>query len=107
MTCIPSKSGQKELINILKNKLAPNGLLYISDYYLQDNRSEVKEYKNLDEDTNNYGVFTLPEGAAFRHHTREWIMELQEEFKLVSEKIVDVKTMNGHTAKAFQIVAKI
>jgi len=104
LTCIPSNEGQKELVRILAQLLKPNGLIYISDYYLQDSKEEVKEYQYLNGDTNNYGVFSLPEGATFRHHTQEWIMELLKDFKILSHKMVYVKTMNGHSAEAFQLV---
>jgi hypothetical protein len=59
----------------------------------------------LNGDKDNYGVFTLPEGATFRHHTREWIAELLTDFKIMEERAVAVRTMNGHIAEAFQIVA--
>lgn len=104
LTCIPSNTGQKELIRTLSHLLKPKGLIYISDYYLQNSKEEVKEYQYLNGDQNNYGTFSLPEGATFRHHTQEWIMELIKDFKIVSHKMVDVKTMNGHSAEAFQMV---
>ena len=88
--------------SILKN----GGILYISDYYLQQSRLEVKQYEYFEDAKDNYGVFTLHEGVTFRHHTREWIMELLRPFEMVSEKIVEVTTMNGHSAEAFQIVAR-
>jgi SAM-dependent methyltransferase len=106
LTCIPSNAGQKELMGILQKRLKKGGLLYISDYYLQENTGEVKEYSFFEEDANNYGVFSLPEGAVFRHHTKEWIKELLQGFEIISEKIIPVKTMNGHAAEAFQILAK-
>lgn len=106
ITCIPSNQAQKELIKSLRSKLKRGGLIYISDYYLQADKLEVKQYEYLNGDTDNYGVFTLPEGATFRHHTQDWITELLQEFEIVSEKMVEVKTMNGHAAQAFQIIAR-
>lgn len=106
LTCIPSNAGQKELLQLLSNRLRNGGLVYISDYYLQTHTSEVKQYTNLNNDPTNYGVFTLKEGVTFRHHTKEWIKELLSNFVILSEKIIDVKTMNGSSAEAFQIVAQ-
>lgn len=106
LTCIPSNAAQKELLHILAKNLKKGGLVYISDYYLQPNREEVKKYTFLNNDKNNYGVFTLPEGVVFRHHTKEWIRELLQDFEIISEKVITVKTMNGHAAEAFQILAK-
>ena len=104
LTCIPSNQGQIDLIEMLNNKLKPNGILYISDYYLQNDSTEMERYSHLNEDQNNYGIFSLPEGATFRHHTKEWISELTKGFKTLVEKPVEVKTMNGHAAMAFQLV---
>jgi SAM-dependent methyltransferase len=104
LTCIPSNNGQKDLINLIRNKLKTGGILYISDYYLQNNSLEMERYEYLNGDKNNYGVFSLTEGATFRHHTPEWISELTKDFKILLENPVEVMTMNGHSAKAFQLV---
>lgn len=76
LTCIPSNYSQQKLINALYSKLRTNGIIYISDYYLQENLSEVHEYEFLNGDENNFGVFTLAEGATFRHHKKEIIERL-------------------------------
>lgn len=104
LTCIPSNEGQKAIINLLKRKLKHGGILYISDYYLQNNSREMERYGNLNDDKNNYGVFSLTEGVTFRHHTKEWIAELTKEFKPLRENLIEVKTMNGHSAEAFQLL---
>jgi SAM-dependent methyltransferase len=106
LTCIPSNDGQKELISLLQSKLKPGAILYISDYYLQQETNEVSRYENLNGDPLNYGVFTLAEGATFRHHTREWIRELLQDMEILEEVPTEVKTMNGHSAMAFQIIAR-
>jgi len=106
LTCIPANEGQRQLVEILHQRLRPGGFLYISDYYLQDNTNEVKQYYSLQDDPDNYGVFSLPEGVVFRHHTKEWIKELLQDFEMVTEKMIPVTTMNGHTAEAFQLLAR-
>jgi SAM-dependent methyltransferase len=106
LTCIPSNEGQKELIKLLYSKLRKGGILYLSDYYLQKNSKEMERYEYLNGDKKNYGVFTLDEGVTFRHHTREWIKELLENFEFIEEKDIEVLTMNKHKAKGFQIVMK-
>jgi 2-polyprenyl-3-methyl-5-hydroxy-6-metoxy-1,4-benzoquinol methylase len=107
LTCIPENITQQNLISFLKSKLKPNGLLYISDYYLQEDLAEVRQYEYLNGDKQNGGVFTLPEGATFRHHSKEWIRFLLSDFEIQCEKIIDVITMNGYTAKAFQTLARL
>lgn len=106
LTCIPSNAMQQELINSLHAKLKPGGIIYISDYYLQENLSEVSQYACYENDPKNFGVFTLTEGVMFRHHTREWIRDLTREFSLIKELNIRVKTMNGVDAKAFQLIAQ-
>ncbi|CAN5693709.1 hypothetical protein BH11BAC3_BH11BAC3_08740 [soil metagenome] len=104
LTCIPSNKGQQSLINLLYSKLKPGAILYVSDYYLQDNEVSESRYTNFNNDPENFGVFTLPEGATFRHHTKEWITTLVKDFKILEEHFIEVKTMNGNKAEAFQLI---
>jgi SAM-dependent methyltransferase len=106
LTCIPSNFGQSELIKLLRSKLKPGGVLYVSDYYLMPDFVEVGLYECLNNDYENYGVFTLPEGVTFRHHSKNWISKLLKDFKILYETLIEVKTMNGHYAEAFQVIAK-
>lgn len=106
LTCIPSNKGQNSLISLLLSKLKKGGILYISDYYLQENSVEVARYEYLNGDKNNFGVFKLPEGAIFRHHTKEWIKTLTKDFEIISETPIIVETMNGNIANGFQLIAK-
>ena len=106
LTCIPSNKGQQELIELLYAGLKPGGILYISDYYLQNNSKEMDRYEYLDNDKDNYGVFSLTERATFRHHSKEWISSLLHIFEIKEEHAIEVKTMNGHVAEAFQIIAQ-
>ncbi len=104
LTCIPSNKGQAELIHLLHSRLKPGGILYISDYYLQDNELSKKRYTYYNGEPENFGVFQLPEGGVFRHHSREWIANLLKAFIVKEENLVEVKTMNGNKATAFQLV---
>lgn len=104
LTCIPSNKGQFELINTLYSKLKSGGIIYISDYYLQNNSSEMQRYEYLKEDVDNFGVFTLKEGVIFRHHPKEWITQLLKDFTILEETQIEVRTMNGNNAEAFQLI---
>lgn len=106
LTCIPGNDGQEQLISLLHSKLKPGGLLYVSDYYLQPSSSEMDQYETLNNDPANNGVFTLPEGATFRHHTTDWIAKLFGDFVFVHECNVPVRTMNGADASAFQMLLR-
>ena len=106
LTCIPSNEGQNSLIHLLRSKLKKGGVIYISDYYIQEKSVEVGRYEYLNDDKNNFGVFKLPEGVTFRHHTKEWIKTLMNDFEILIENPIIVKTMNGNIADAFQIIGK-
>ena len=106
LTCIPSNEGQNDLINFLISKLKKGGIIYISDYYLQENSVEVERYEYLNGDLNNFGVFKLSEGATFRHHTKEWIKTLTKDLDILIEIPLIVETMNGNIANGFQIIGK-
>lgn len=106
LTCLPDNLHQLELIETLTLKLKRGGIIYISDYYLQDRSTEMERYENYNGDEDNFGVFTLPEGVTLRHHTKQWIMLLLKNLKILSEDLINVKTMNGNSAQAFQIIAK-
>jgi SAM-dependent methyltransferase len=106
LTCIPANQAQLELIRVLHSKLKPAGIIYISDYYLQAHSDEMERYEYLNEDKTNYGVFTLAEGVTFRHHTREWIATLLSSFEIKAEKEIEVMTMNGNKAEAFQMIVQ-
>lgn len=106
LTCIPSNEGQKDLMRLLISKLKKGGIIYISDYYLQENSVEVERYEYLNGDQNNFGVFKLPEGATFRHHTKEWIKTLTKDLDILIENPLIVRTMNGNIANGFQIIGK-
>lgn len=106
LTCMVDNKSQTELIEILFSKLNIGGIIYISDYYLQTNSIEVVQYNYLNNDKENFGVFTLPNFAVFRHHTKDWIKYLLKDFQIIYENTLEVKTMNGNIAEAFQLIAK-
>jgi SAM-dependent methyltransferase len=107
LTCIPSNEGQRALIDLLARKLKPGGIVYVSDYFLQADRLANKGYRCLNDDPLNDGVFTLAEGATFRHHSRAWIAELFGAFECKLEVEIEVLTMNGHVSQAFQQVWQV
>jgi ubiquinone/menaquinone biosynthesis C-methylase UbiE len=106
LTCIPTDAGQQSLLNELKRILRPNGLIYISDYVLQDDARNEKRYQQYEEEFETYGVFRLPEGTVVRHHSTAWIHTLTSSFETLDLVYPDVVTMNGHKAKAFQYLGR-
>ena len=106
LTCIPKNKDQEDLIQLLHSKLKSGGIIYISDYYIQQHSTELDRYETLNEDKFNHGVFKLKDGITFRHHTKEWITQLFKAFHLIKEWEIEVKTMNGNDASAFQMILK-
>lgn len=105
LTCIPDNVSQIKLINTLMSKLKHGGVLFISDYYLQKGSIEVDRYSYLNNDPDNYGVFSTPDGGLFRHHTPEWMEYLLRDFTIQHKTIIEVNTMNGNHAEACQLIA--
>lgn len=99
LTCIPTDTGQRELIAELHRLLRPGALLYLSDMCLQPdarNRARYKEFAPKYHNT--YGVFETGDGAVCRHHDPAWLRTLLSGFEHVAERRVQVSTMNGHPA---------
>lgn len=106
LTCIPSNAGQRNLISLLHSRLRPGGILYLSDYYLQPASVAKGRYTHYQGDPTNAGIFHQPDGAILRHHTPAWITELLSDFTIIEQKMVEVKTMNGNAAEAFQMMVR-
>ena len=102
LTCIPTDKGQRDLIDAVRRVLKPEGLIHVSDYFLQDNQRNKTRYDAYREKYNVYGVFELEEGAVLRHHTTSWIQTLLSPFKQVALDKIKAPTMNGHSSMIFQ-----
>jgi ubiquinone/menaquinone biosynthesis C-methylase UbiE len=102
LTCIPTDEGQRTLLKEVHRVLNRGGLLYISDLWLQADERNVARYERDEQKYGIYGVFDLPEGVTVRHHDPKWIESLTSDFEMVAIDDVEVVTMNGNPAKAFQ-----
>jgi len=106
LTCIPTNAGQKGLVSELFRVLRPGGIIYVSDYWLQQNERNRKRYNEFQTKFDQYGVFELPEGAVVRHHTRDWIKELFADFHTVEMLDCEVESMNGNKSSCFQLIGR-
>jgi ubiquinone/menaquinone biosynthesis C-methylase UbiE len=102
LTCIPSDDEQRRVIREIGRVLRPDGLLYISDLWLQKDERNVDRYRRYQAKYGVYGIFELPEGVVLRHHTRQWIEQLTAQFTVIAVDEIVAETMNGHRAEAFQ-----
>lgn len=102
LTCVPSDEGQRAIVEEVRRVLRPGGLFYISDLWLQTDERNRERYLRDQSKYGIYGVFDLPEGVTVRHHDPRWIEELTQDFATVALDHINVQTMNGNPAKAFQ-----
>lgn len=102
LTCVPTDSGQRLIADEAFRVLRPGGLLYVSDYLLQDDERNRERYVRGLELHGVHGVFELPDGAVLRHHGREHIGSLLSAFETMEWFEFQVETMNGNLARAFQ-----
>jgi SAM-dependent methyltransferase len=102
LTCVPTDEGQRTLVRELHRVLRPGGLLYISDLWLQTDERNLARYVRDEAKYGVYGVFDLPEGVTVRHHDPNWIENLTSDFQTVALDTIEVRTMNGNPAQAFQ-----
>jgi ubiquinone/menaquinone biosynthesis C-methylase UbiE len=91
-----------EISRVLKDK----GILYVNDYLINQDKRNLERYKKYEDKYGIYGVFELPEGAVFRHHTKEHILELTANFKhlIFRNKVYD--TMNGNKSNGFYYIGQ-
>jgi len=102
LTCVPTNDGQFAIVRELLRVLRPGGLLYISDLSLQQDERNLARYARDEQKYGMYGVFDLPEGVTVRHHDAKWIETLARDFQPVALDNIEVMTMNGNPANAFQ-----
>jgi SAM-dependent methyltransferase len=102
LTCVPTGDGQRAIVRELRRVLRPRGLLYVSDLWLQEDERNLTRYARDEPKYGTYGVFDLPEGVTVRHHDPRWIETLTRDFETVALDEIEVLTMNGNPAKAFQ-----
>jgi len=106
LTCIPTNEGQQALMGEIYRVLRPGGIVYISDFWLQNNERNLHRYDEFKDKYGIYGVFELPEGAIVRHFDKYWISSLLRDFATVDMVDIQVKTMNGNTSHGFQFFGR-
>jgi len=97
---------QEELISEISRVLNDNGILYISDFLLNDDERNLKRYKKFEDKYEIYGIFELPEGVILRHHTQKHILKLTEDYKKLYFENTVFNTMNDHKSNGFYYIGK-
>ncbi|MFJ8825387.1 class I SAM-dependent methyltransferase [Streptomyces sp. NPDC102467] len=106
LTCIPGEEAQRGVIAELHRVLEPGGILYVSDFLLQDDERNRVRYDRCASHYDHYGVFETDDGAVFRHHPRSWFPFLLSAFEELDTRDITVTTMSGHESRGIQILAR-
>lgn len=97
---------QINLISEISRVLKGDGILFISDFLLNEDERNLRRYQKYEDKYGIYGVFELDEGVVLRHHSEKHIRKLTMDFKkLVFEETV-YETMNGHKSNGFYFIGK-
>lgn len=102
LTCIPEDESQIRIADEILRVLRPGGILYVSDFPLQKDARNIDRYNRFIEKYGIYGIFELPDGAVLRHLDPDWFDRLTRRFECLERFELDVITMNGNPARAFQ-----
>ena len=106
LTCIPNGQEQIDLIVRMRGLLQPGGLLYLSDMPLQSDARNLARYIEGQRRFGVHGVFETDHGAIVRHHDPRWFDALLIGFEKIATRRVSIGAMNGHAAKAVQVLAR-
>ncbi len=98
LTCVPENAGQTRIVSEIRRVLKPGGILFYSDFPIQQDERNQTRYKLFAEKYGTYGVFELSEGAVLRHQNPVWLDELFADFTLLDKQSASWTTMNGHSA---------
>jgi SAM-dependent methyltransferase len=106
LTCLAADESQRRLLSEIRRLLKPNGILYISDFLLNQDRRNVERYEKHQAQYGTFGVFELPEGAVVRHHSKSYVLGLMDCFQPLMYEPTVYTTMNGHESNGFFLIAR-
>jgi SAM-dependent methyltransferase len=106
LTCIADDAGQRALMAELRRVVRPGGLLYVSDYLLQNDPRHLARYEAGQARHGAYGVWDRGDGGVFRHHGRAALAALLIEFEPVAEREVETRTLSGAKTTAIQLLRR-
>jgi hypothetical protein len=102
LTCVPTDAGQRAMMHEVGRVLRPGGLLYVSDLWLQTDARNIERYERDQPKYGTYGVFDVADGVTVRHHDVRWIETLTSGYEKLAVDNLELRTMNGNPANAFQ-----
>jgi SAM-dependent methyltransferase len=105
LTCIPTASGAAAVMAEARRLLKPGGLLFLSDYPLQNDARNCARYEQYAQEFGTYGVFRSGT-AVFRHYPSQDVDRLLTGFDALWRREAEVCTLNGNPATIFQVLAR-
>ncbi len=106
LTCILDDTRQEQLLAEIHRVLRKDGVISINDFLLNSDQRNVERYQRYEKKYNEYGIFELQEGVAFRHHSRARIDKLTSSFTPIIFNSVVYTTMNGHRSKGLYFLGR-
>lgn len=107
LCCITERQEQEKVINEIFRILKPKGVLYLTDFLLNQDEKYQARYTHGMNTQLDYGVYTTTEGVAVRHHTTTWVLNLLKNFDIQWFEQFDFKTMNNNKARTFHCIAQV
>ena len=106
LNCIPSDNDQQKSAAEILRVMKPGGILFISDYPIQEDSRNQKRYRQFRDEFESFGMFRINNGTVFRHSDIQRIYRIFSGFELITESHLKVLTMNGNPADIFQILLR-
>jgi SAM-dependent methyltransferase len=106
LTCAVKNEEQERIMEEIKRILKPNGILYINDFLLNEDKRNLERYNKFKAKYGFYGTFELEEGAILRHFKEDRIKKLTSEFEELEYEKIIYTTMNGNKSNGFYYIGK-
>jgi len=107
LTAIPDDCDQAESISIVKKLMKPDGLLFVSDFLLNQDQRNIDRYNDFTvRNIYPYGVFEGISGLYLRHHSLSWFDELFFEFEVIEKQELKVNTLQGNSSNGIEILLR-
>ena len=105
LTCIPDSVDQAQILDEIDRILTPGGLLYVSDFLLQNDARNRERYARFENEGLPRGVFRIEDGrATLRHHEEGYFRGLFSRFDWLQSESFELETMKGNPAVGTRIL---
>lgn len=106
LTCVHKNIEQDLILNEIQRVLKPDGIVYINDFMLNNDKRNLDRYEKYKEKYGVYGVFELEKSGILRHHDKNRISEITRSFDDLAHEKVEYVTMNGNRSNGFVYIGR-